>query len=124
MRQVRSTEISRTEMEVLTTLGQGPRTISELTELEGTAQPTMTLLVKRLAAKGWVSRGGLEADGRVVLVSLTDAGAAAQERFREMFLSALRGDLEDLGDEQLEALAAATETLGVFVDELQQRTSR
>lgn len=124
VRQVRSSEISRTEMEVLTTLRSQPRTIRELTELEGTAQPTMTLLVKRLEAKGWVARGGLQADGRVVVVSLTDEGLTAHERFREMFLAALRVDLEELSDEQLQGLAVATETLSAFVDQLQQRTAR
>jgi DNA-binding MarR family transcriptional regulator len=124
VRQVRSTEISRTEMEVLTTLRQGPRTIGELTELEGTAQPTMTVLVKRLEAKGWVGRSGLQGDGRVVVVSLTDDGVVAQQHFRQLFVAALRVDLEELSDEQLEALAAATETLSEFVDELQQRTAR
>src|ERR1700683_1837939 len=48
VKQVRSREISRTEMEVLSILTDGPRKITELTELEGIAQPTMTLLVKRL----------------------------------------------------------------------------
>jgi len=48
VKQVRSSEISRTEMEVLSILTEGPRRITELSELEGIAQPTMTLLVKRL----------------------------------------------------------------------------
>ena len=43
VKQVRSREISRTEMEVLSILSEGPRKITELTELEGIAQPTMTL---------------------------------------------------------------------------------
>ncbi|HMH47227.1 MAG TPA: MarR family transcriptional regulator, partial [Solirubrobacteraceae bacterium] len=80
VKQVRSSEISRTEMEVLSILVEGPRRITELTALEGIAQPTMTLLVKRLQEKGWVQRKGLPGDGRVVMVELTEAGAAARER--------------------------------------------
>ena len=53
VKQVRSTEISRTEVEVLSILTEGPRRITELAELKGVAQPTMTLLVKRLEEKGW-----------------------------------------------------------------------
>jgi DNA-binding MarR family transcriptional regulator len=121
VKQVRTGEISRTEMEVLSILREGPRRITELTELEGIAQPTMTLLVKRLEEKGWVKRDGLPDDGRVVMISLTEAGGAAQQRFRAQFLLAMRTDLRELSDQQLQALAFATETLSSFVDDLQQR---
>jgi DNA-binding MarR family transcriptional regulator len=116
-------EVSRTEMEVLTILREGPRRITELTELEGIAQPTMTLLVKRLEDRGWILREGLPDDGRVVMISLTEAGSAAQQRLRGQFLRAMRTDLRQLSDQQLKALSAATETLSSFVDELQQRTA-
>jgi DNA-binding MarR family transcriptional regulator len=124
VKQVRSREISRTEMEVLSILRDGPRRITELTELEGVAQPTMTLLVKRLQERGWVRREGLPDDGRVVMVSLTDAGGTAQERLRAQFLDAMRADLQELSDPQLQELSAATETLSSFVDDLQQRSGR
>jgi DNA-binding MarR family transcriptional regulator len=124
VKQVRSREISRTEMEVLSILTEGPRKITELTELAGIAQPTMTLLVKRLQEKGWVRREGLPEDGRVVMISITKAGSAAQEKFRAQFLAALRADLQGLTDQQLEELSAATETLSSFVDDLQQRAGR
>src|SRR4029077_19759497 len=81
VKQVRSREISRTEMEVLSILREGPRRITELTELQGIAQPTMTLLVTRLQEKGWVDRERLPDDGRVVMIRLTETGVAAQEKF-------------------------------------------
>ena len=121
VKQVRSREISRTEMQVLGILSEGPRRITELAELEGVAQPTMTLLVKRLEDNGWTRREGLPDDGRVVMISLTEAGSAAQRKFRAQFLAAMRADLRELSDEQLHALAAATQTLDSFVDDLQQR---
>jgi hypothetical protein len=40
VRQVRSREISRTEMEVLSILREGPRRVTDLAELVGIAQPT------------------------------------------------------------------------------------
>jgi DNA-binding MarR family transcriptional regulator len=120
VRQVRSREISRTEMEVLSILREDPRRITELAELEGIAQPTMTLLVQRLQQRGWVRREGLPEDGRVVMISLTEAGCAAQQKFRAQFLAAMRSDLQELSDQQLQALSAATETLSSFVDDLQQ----
>ena len=124
VKQVRSREISRTEMEVLSILTERPRKITELTELEGIAQPTMTLLVKRLQEKGWVRREGLPDDGRVVMISLTKAGSTAQQKFRAQFIAALRADLQELTDQQLEELSAATQTLNSFVDDLQQRAGR
>jgi DNA-binding MarR family transcriptional regulator len=120
VKQVRSGEISRTEMEVLSILKDGPRKVTELTELEGIAQPTMTLLVKRLQEKGWVRREGLPQDGRVVMISLTKAGSTAQAKFRAQFLAALRADLQELSDHQLKELSAATATLSSFVDDLQR----
>jgi DNA-binding MarR family transcriptional regulator len=124
VKQVRSREISRTEVEVLSILREGPRSVTELTELEGVAQPTMTLLIKRLGEKGWVQREGLPDDGRVFMISLTEAGTAAQQKFRAQFLAALRADLQELSDQQLQELSAAAETLSSFVDELQQRAGR
>jgi DNA-binding MarR family transcriptional regulator len=61
-------EFSRTEGGVLSTLSAGPRRITELAELEGLAQPSMTLLVKRLEERGWLTRGGQPDDGRVVVI--------------------------------------------------------
>jgi DNA-binding MarR family transcriptional regulator len=124
VKQVRNTEISRIEGEVLIILSGGPRRVTELAELEGVAQPTMTLLIKRLQESGWVTREGLPEDGRVVMVSITEAGSAAVKAFRAQFLAALRTDLEELSDRQLAALSSATETLGLFVEELQRGVGR
>src|SRR5207237_8013923 len=71
VKQVPNRDISRTEGEVLGILSAGPRRIAELAELEGRAQPTMTLLVKRLESRGWVARNGLPEDGRGAMVSIT-----------------------------------------------------
>ena len=109
-------EISRTEAGVLNTLITGPRRITELAELEGLAQPTMTLLVQRLAERGWVKRERRADDGRVVLVSLTDAGSATLGEFRARVGAALRVHMNAMSDEQVAALAIATEALGSLVD--------
>jgi DNA-binding MarR family transcriptional regulator len=121
VKEVRDSEISRTEGGVLSILSEGSRRITELAELEGVAQPTMTLLVKRLEEHGWVSRGALPEDGRVAVISITEAGSATLEAFRARFFAVLRADLEDLSEEELAALSSATEALGSFVDKLQRR---
>jgi DNA-binding MarR family transcriptional regulator len=124
IKQVRTSEISRTELEVLSILSERPRRITELAELQGMAQPTATLLVKRLEEKGWARREGLPEDGRVVMASITPAGSAAQEKFRAQFHAVLRTDLQELPDQRLQELSAATEILSSFVDELQKRVGR
>ncbi|HWX96971.1 MAG TPA: MarR family transcriptional regulator [Solirubrobacteraceae bacterium] len=119
VKQVPIGDISRTEAEVLGILSDGPRRITELAELEGLAQPTMTLLAKRLEGRGWVVRSGLPQDGRVVILSITEAGEAVFEGFRCQFRAALRADLEGLSHQQLRELLVATDTLGALVETLQ-----
>jgi DNA-binding MarR family transcriptional regulator len=111
-------------MEVLSVLAEGPRNITALTELVGVAQPTMTLLVRRLEQKDWVTREGMPEDGRVVMITITRAGRAAQQRFRAEGIAAMRADLDALSERELRALAAATDTLSSFVEELQGRAER
>jgi DNA-binding MarR family transcriptional regulator len=108
-------QVSRSEVGVLNTLTAGPRRITELAEVEGLAQPTVTLLVKRLEEKGMVRRERHPDDGRVVVVSVTDRGVQAFEVFRERAAAVLHVYLEDFSDEQIHALAEATETLAELV---------
>ena len=112
--------ISRSDAGVLSALSGGPRRITELADLEGHAQPTMTLLVKRLEERGWVARRRDPADGRGVLVSLTDAGQAALEDVRAAYRTVLRNHLVALSDEEIAALLTATEALETLLDALQQ----
>lgn len=117
-------ELSRTEAGLLSTLGGGPRRITELAELEGLAQPTMTSLVKQLEQQGLVRRDRQADDGRVVLVQLTDIGAAALEDHRARARELLGSYLAEIPDEQVEALAGATDAIAQLVGLLQQRQVR
>ena len=117
-------ELSRTEIGLLKTIGDGSRRITELAELEGLAQPTITILIKQLEARGLVTRTRQAGDGRVVLVTLTDSGTVALEEYRRRLSAVLGGYLAEISDEQVEALATATETLAQLVDVLQQRPAR
>src|ERR1700677_2529644 len=104
-------ELSRTEVGLLSTLSGGPRRITELAELEGLAQPTMTSLVKQLDQQGLVRRDRQAHDGRVVLVHLTDSGAVALADYLARVRELLGTYLTEIPDEQVEALAGATEAL-------------
>src|SRR6266481_5108114 len=88
LRQV-DAELSRTELGLLRTLSDGPRRITELAELEGLAQPTMTILIKQLEQQGLVKRERRSDDGRVVLVELTESGRITLEDYRERVREAI-----------------------------------
>jgi DNA-binding MarR family transcriptional regulator len=116
--------VSRSEAGMLAALGGGPQRITDLAELEGLAQPTTTLLVKRMEERGWASRERDPADGRVVLVSLTEAGATALEELRADYRGALRGHLLAMSEEEIAALAAASTALQTLIDALQRGEAR
>jgi DNA-binding MarR family transcriptional regulator len=113
-------ELSRSEFGVLSTLTGGPRRITELAEYEGLAQPTLTSLVQRLEKQGLVRRDRQADDGRVVLVYLTDLGAATLARFRARARALLGDYLAEIPDAQIEQLVDATDALAQLVALLQQ----
>jgi DNA-binding MarR family transcriptional regulator len=115
-----ASRLSRTDAGVLVTLNDGPRRITELAEREGLAQPTMTLVVKRLEERGWVARRRDEQDGRVVLVSLTDDGRSLVAEIRAEHRAVVRDHLGRLRPDQVEALVAASDALVPLIRSLQR----
>jgi DNA-binding MarR family transcriptional regulator len=115
------TALSRSEASLLKTLTGGPRRISELAELEGLAQPTTTLLVKRLEERGLVARERQPDDGRVVIVRVTPDGAAALAGFLEQVSATMRAYLSDMSEEQIDALTVAAGALDNLIALLQER---
>lgn len=116
--------LSRSEATVLSTLADGPRRITELAEIEGLAQPTITALVKRLEVDGLVVRRPDQTDGRAVLVTLTKGGAASLEDLRERYRDTLRGHLSSVEAEQVQALLSAAGALEELVEALQRGVER
>lgn len=116
--------VSRTEGAVLRTLSTGPRRVTELADLEGLAQPTMTVVIKRMEATGWVLRGGDPLDGRVVRVSITPDGTAALERYRSGYRAVLRDHIAAMSDAQVDALRGAVDALGTLLAAIQRGAER
>jgi DNA-binding MarR family transcriptional regulator len=115
-------EISRTEANALSALAERPRRITELALGEGVTQPAMTLLVNRLENRGWLRRDADPADGRAVLVSLTDRGVEVLDRLRGEYRALVHEEMATLPDEDVEALARAVEVLEGLVERLMVRT--
>jgi DNA-binding MarR family transcriptional regulator len=74
----------------------GPQRLCDLHSPEGVTQPAMTQLVTRLEKEGLAERGSDPGDGRVVVVSITEAGRALVRRRREAHSEALAERLERL----------------------------
>lgn len=101
-------ELSLTTVATLSTLEQsGPLRLTELAALEGVTQPAMTQVVSRLAEAGLAGRAADPADGRVVLVHITDAGREAIARRRAVRAERLGELLEQLSPDERAALVAA-----------------
>lgn len=112
-------ELSRSEASLLARLEAGPERITALAELDGLAQPTVTLMVKRLEGAGLVVRERPLDDGRVVLVSLTPAGRDALEDVRRRYRQRLQVYLSDLPGEEVLALERATDAMDALIERLQ-----
>jgi DNA-binding MarR family transcriptional regulator len=111
--------LSRTELSLLTTLEDGPRRVTAIAETERLAQPTVTLLVKGLEARGLLSRERDPADGRAVLVKLTEAGRETLGAARAELRQALRVHLSALSHDQVLALASASDALVPLIEALE-----
>jgi DNA-binding MarR family transcriptional regulator len=98
----------------------GPQRLCDLYSPEGVTQPAMTQLVTRLEREGLAERGGDPADGRVVVVSITEAGRALVRRRRDAHSEALADRLERLPPADRAAILAALpamERLGALMAE-------
>ena len=113
--------VSRTEVGVLRILSNGPRRITEIAFIERVTQPAITLLVNRLAERGWVQRVADPSDGRAVLVSLTSAGAAAFAQLRAEYRAMLHAEMAMLRDEDVDTLARSVEILDELIERLTER---
>lgn len=116
-----SISVSRTEVGVLRTLRTAPRRITELAADEGVTQPAITLLVNRLAERGWLRRIPDPTDGRAVLVSLTPGGEQVFDRLRADYRAMLHEEMATLEDSEVEVLAAAVDILDRLIERLGQR---
>nr|WP_296063567.1 MarR family transcriptional regulator [uncultured Actinoplanes sp.] len=110
-------ELSLTAASTLRRLERsGPQRLCDLYGPEGVSQPAMTQLITRLEREGLARRGSDPADGRAVIVSVTEAGREAVARRREGRAQALARLLGGLSEEDHATLLAALPALQRLVD--------
>jgi DNA-binding MarR family transcriptional regulator len=116
----RLTPLDGLSLTTASTLGRltrsGPHRLSDLAVAEGVTQPAMTQLVSRLERDGLATRGSDPADGRVVVVTVTEAGRDAVQRRRSARADRMAALLTALPEEDRAAIAAALPAIGRLAD--------
>lgn len=105
-------ELSRTAASILKNLReQGPQRVTVLAAKEQVAQPTMSVIIKRLGARGLVQRAVDPADRRATLVAITPLGRDTLNQRAQLRSSWFATRLAQLSAEDRRAVAAAVEKL-------------
>jgi DNA-binding MarR family transcriptional regulator len=99
-------DLSLTQLRVLGILRDRRPRVTELAAYLGLDKSTMSGLIDRAERRGLLARGRSPADGRVVEVFLTEAGAGLTRRLDDEIRRALAPTLDRLGPEQRGQLVA------------------
>ena len=89
---------------ILTLSEEGGMTAGALAARLGVKAPTMTRTIGRLEAQGFVERRPDEADGRLTVVHLTEAGRASVDRIAEAGRLSERQAAEGLSEKEVRNL--------------------
>jgi DNA-binding MarR family transcriptional regulator len=110
--------VSLSQLSALATLSkEGAMTPGALAVKERVRPPSMTRVIASLAELGFVARAAHPADGRQVLVSVSDAGINLIEAERRASQEWLRARLARLNSEERATLMAAADLMSALVDE-------
>ena len=104
--------LTPSQLSVLASLNRhGPLTLTDLAEIEGVAQASISGIVGRLAEKGLVDRVPNPEDRRSTLVQMSPQGRAVLEKGRGERTAYLAERLDRLTPEEREVLAEAVAIL-------------
>jgi DNA-binding MarR family transcriptional regulator len=109
--------------QILASVEEGPRTVTQLAEQEGVAQPTVTNIIMRLEKLGLATRRRDLDDGRKVLVDVTPAGRKRLKDMRARHSRALREQLQSLPERELRELVKASDAIQRLIQRLSDETS-
>lgn len=112
IRQLRRATTIPPAYRVLATLDDiGPAGISQLAEADGIAQPTMSVQVAALVEAGYVRKAPHPSDARAQILTMTDAGRAYLQAYRERVTTIVRGRLDDHSEAEIATAIAVLTSL-------------
>jgi DNA-binding MarR family transcriptional regulator len=110
--------VSLSQLSALSTLAkEGAMTPGALALRERVRPPSMTRVIASLAELGFVARSAHPADGRQVLVSVSQSGVELIEAERKASQEWLKERLSHLSPDQRKALLVAADVMSALVDE-------
>jgi DNA-binding MarR family transcriptional regulator len=122
-RQVSGDGLTRTQLSVLGTVARrGSIGVGELADVEGLNPTMLSRMVSKLEASGWLSRVPDARDGRVVIVEVTEAGAALQERLRAERTQLFVDRLAELPDDLAAQLVATLPAIEALADLMRRKS--
>lgn len=108
MREAGLADMAHAHGDILAVLFKHPNaTMSEIARASGRTKATVTVLVGKLEALGYVCRRSNEKDGRSSLVELTEKGQALRSVFEKISGDLDAALLQSLGKRRTEALESA-----------------
>lgn len=99
------------QLQVLALVGDHPRTVSELAELQGVTKATMSATLSRMADRGLVRRHKDRADQRQVIVAPTAKGRAVIQNASKRAEAILDELVASLSAEEKDTLTRGVELL-------------
>ena len=110
--------VSLSQLSALSTLAkEGAMTPGALALRERVRPPSMTRVIASLAELGFVARDAHPADGRQVLVSVSESGTELIEAERKASQEWLKERLSHFNADQRRTLLVAADLMSVLVDE-------
>jgi DNA-binding MarR family transcriptional regulator len=100
---------------------EGPKRLTELAALQQVAQPSMSALIARLESQQLVERSTNAADGRLVIVSITERGRSVLTSIMERRSRLLAGHLQGVSERDREAVKRALPALERLVEIMEDR---
>ncbi len=107
-------ELQQSEYDVLLTVTRGPdmtAKLRDITRLMLVSQPSVSRLVDRMVARGYVTKCPDPDDGRGSLVRATEKGARAFREVARVHAAHIAGRMSALSDEELTQLRELTSKL-------------
>jgi DNA-binding MarR family transcriptional regulator len=93
----------------------GPSTQRTLADVEQVTEPTMTVLLRQMQQRGWITRARDPSNGRSKRVTITAKGARELANAGRVLRERLGGELAGLSAEELDAIGAALRPLTVLL---------